>query len=147
LKVLDFKNISTTLVLLYEILIKNTNIIGIKNIDRNHPYMEKIELLLDLNNNWKLKINEASYEMIREKINLKEGLNERISIFCDKSRKKVVTLAETLFLYFVLNHFFPKDINLIILKQSYWVTILNENDKFVFYKWRKFNYIKIKSFK
>lgn len=147
LKVLDFKNISTGWFLLYEILIKNTNIIGIKNIDRTQPYIEKIELLLDLNINWKLEIDEASYEMIREKINLKEGLNERISFFCDKSKKKVVTLSETSFLYWVLNHFFPKDIILIILKQSYWVKILNEDDKFVFYKWRKFNSIKIKSFK
>jgi hypothetical protein len=94
--------------------------------DRDPIIDAKIQCLLDLNKNWELKIDEASYPMICEKIKLINDSDD-ITIFSDKSKKNKIKSTDTYFLYWILNHHFPKDIIWIILEYSWWLIILNEN--------------------
>jgi len=100
--------------------------------------MTKVFCILELNENWAKSPKEADYSMLQERKRLKKRYTDSITIYGENHIKKPISSHDTLYLFWILKHIFPKEIASLIIGGYYWMKVLNMDNNFVFERWRKF---------
>jgi len=127
---------------IYNFLINNYQITEIqfrqKGLIAHDIVMTKIFCILKLNKNWAKSIKESDYLMLQERKRLKKRYTDSITIYGENYIIKPINLHDTLYLFWILKHIFPKEIAFLIIGGYYWMKVLNMDNNFVFERWRKF---------
>jgi hypothetical protein len=103
-------------------------------VDEYLGHIKSIKIFsLDLIKNWNLCIGNAILGKLHEKFRIANGGKG----YYISEASDFVTPSDTLLLYWILTHIFPRELGYIIMNHSYWLQF-PKNNRLEFHIWKKF---------